>query len=127
MRAHAPSRSVRPRWTVPLLCRQPTNEGLISSKEGSNIPIICVCSCCTSEVEQQVLAAVTDGAPDKRQPWVTSDLCLSLIVETHVVYAADLNSWRTWCLGYVLCLVHCRFLCCLCVVLCCAYPSGSVT
>ena len=68
-----------------------------------------------SEVEQQVLAAVTDGAPDKRQPWVTSDLCLSLIVETHLVYAANLNSWRTWRLGYVLCLVHCHFLCCLCV------------
>ena len=41
------------RWTVPLLWRQPTNEGLISSKEGSNIPIICVCSYCVSEVEQQ--------------------------------------------------------------------------
>ena len=51
----APSRSVRPRWTVPLLWRQPTNEGLIYSKEGSNIPIICVCSCCASEVEQQVI------------------------------------------------------------------------
>ena len=72
---------------------------------------------------------VGEGAPDsERRPWVTSDLCLSLIMETHVVYAADLSELLVNVVSR-LCVMFSAlpFLCCSYVILCCAYPSGSVT